>query len=81
MTELVLEEKNIKTLKRIVKKNKHNNNIFIKFKYNNKLYSKPSKKIEKYNKYLEVIETFNIKDRKKESPIFTTTYAITLIKI
>lgn len=65
MTELILEEKDLKKIKRLVRKHKNDNDVFIKFKYNNKLYSKPTKKIEKYKKYLEVIEVFNIKDKKE----------------
>lgn len=65
MEEVILEEKNLKKLKKFIKKNKYNNNIILSFKYNNKLYNKPTKKLEKYQDYLEVIKTFNIKNREK----------------
>lgn len=63
--ELVLEEKDLKCFKRIIRKNKKNNDLRILFKYNDKLYDKPDRKLEEYNKYLEVIEVFNIKNRRE----------------
>ncbi|MEE3343073.1 MAG: hypothetical protein VZS44_03180 [Bacilli bacterium] len=65
MKEIILKEKELRKLKRLVRKYKYDDNTYIKFQYNNKLYNKPSKEVDKYKKYLEVIEAFNIKDRRK----------------
>lgn len=65
MKELIIEEKNLKKLKRLVKKNKTNNELKLLFKYDNKLYSHPTKELEQYNEYLSTIEAFNIKNRKE----------------
>lgn len=65
MKEIVIEEKDLKNFKRIIKKYRNNNEIKLLLKYENKLYDKPNKKLEKYNDYLEVIMLVNIKDRKE----------------
>lgn len=65
MKELIIEENDLKKFKRIIKRNRKNNNLKILFKYNNKLYDKPNSRLKDFNKYLEVIMVFNIKDRKE----------------
>lgn len=65
MNEIIIELDNLKDLKKIIRKNRANNNIKILFKYNDKLYEKKDESIKEYDKYLEVIETFNIKDKRK----------------
>lgn len=65
MKELIIEEKDLKKLKRIIKMNKNNPNIKILFKYKDKLYKSPTKKLPQYNIYLSAIKAFNIKSPKK----------------
>jgi hypothetical protein len=64
MKEVIFEEKDLKKLKKFIKKNKYNNDTKLLFKYNNKLYDKPNSKLKEFNEYLEVIKVFNIKDRR-----------------
>ena len=71
MKEIIIEEKDLKNFKKIIKRNKNNNDVKILFKHNDELYNKPTKKLEKYNDYLEVIMLCNMKDiRKRVSYIY-----------
>ena len=65
MKEIILNEKELKKLKKLVRKYKYNNDVYIKLAYQGKYYTKATKKTEKYKEYLDVIEAFNIKDRRK----------------
>lgn len=65
MKEIIIEEKDLKNFKKIIKRNKKNNDTKILFKHNDELYDKPTKKLEKYNNYLEVIMLCNLKDRRE----------------
>ena len=60
---IIIEEKTIKKLKRIIKTHKNKTNIKIELLHNNKLYNKPNIKLKKYKHYLSTIEAFNIKDK------------------
>lgn len=65
MQEVIIEEKELKQLPRMIRRNQNQNNMIIKFQYHNQFYTKPCKELEAYQEYLELIECFNIKDRRQ----------------
>lgn|SRR5574344_1389862 len=63
--EQVITESELKVLKKIIHKNKENDELTLAFEYQGKKYRKPCDELKQYEEYLSAIEAFNIKDYTK----------------